>query len=87
MNHRRTQTGSPTIILDVREGIAEIVLSREAKRNAIDYAMVDTMMQFLDLLEAEEKVRCVILTGVGNAHHPQASSRRLSVPGERHTGS
>lgn len=65
MKHHRTQSGSPSVVLDVRDGIAEIVLTREAKRNAIDYAMVDTMMQFFDLLDAEDEVRCVILTGAG----------------------
>lgn len=76
MNHRRTHTGSPSVVLDVREGTAEIVLTREAKRNAIDYAMVDTMMEFLDLLEAEDEVRCVILTGAGK----EAFSAGADIP-------
>ena len=56
-----------TLLVDVAEGIAEIILNRPHVLNAIDPAMVADLNAALDLLEADETVRAVILRGEGRA--------------------
>ncbi|WP_286277574.1 enoyl-CoA hydratase-related protein [Naasia aerilata] len=53
-------------MLDVRDGTALITLSGPA-RNALDEAMVAAISAAFDAAEADESVRCVVLTGAGPA--------------------
>ncbi len=45
---------------------ALLVLNRPEKLNALSYALIDALMQRLDELEADDTVRCIILTGKGS---------------------
>ncbi|ARJ68055.1 enoyl-CoA hydratase [Magnetospirillum sp. ME-1] len=54
-----------SVICDVRNNIATIILNRPEKLNAISYDLVDTLMALLDALEADEMVAAVIITGAG----------------------
>ncbi len=47
------------------DGIAELVLNRPEKRNAIDQAMIDDLHRACDLLERDETVKVAILSGAG----------------------
>lgn len=53
-------------LLQVEDGIATITLNRPDQLNALDYPTIDTLLQYLDLVEAEEDIRSVILTGAGD---------------------
>jgi enoyl-CoA hydratase len=55
------------MILNVNDGIATLTLNRPAKLNALDYAMIDTLMSFLDRIEDDASIGAIILTGNGRA--------------------
>ena len=54
-----------TVLCEIAGGIATLTLNRPDKLNAINYAMVDTLLGLLDRLEADSEVRALILTGAG----------------------
>jgi enoyl-CoA hydratase/carnithine racemase len=54
-----------TVLCEVAGGIATLTLNRPDKLNAINYAMIDTLLGLLDRLEADGEVRALILTGAG----------------------
>jgi len=49
----------------VENGIAELTLNRPEKLNAMNYAMIDRLMDLLDSLEDDKDVFVLILTGAG----------------------
>src|SRR5690554_3341917 len=49
--------------------LATITLDRPEARNAYSDAMVEQLIATLDLAEQDDAVRCVILTGAGDAFH------------------
>ncbi len=55
----------PTVLCSISEGIATLTLNRPEKLNALNYAMIDTLLGMLDALEANETVRALIVTGAG----------------------
>lgn len=50
----------------VSDNIATIVLDREEARNAYSDEMIDSLVHVLDTAEADDEVRCVIITGAGS---------------------
>lgn len=63
MAHIREDNETPLIA--VAEGIATITFNRPRKLNALNYETIDTLLNFLNLIEQEDEVRAVILTGAG----------------------
>lgn len=55
-----------TVLCDVSDSIATLTLNRPEKLNAINYAMIDALLGKLDALEADTKVRALIVTGAGD---------------------
>ena len=53
-------------LLDVDDGVALITLNRPEKLNALNYALVDRLLELLDLIEVDPGIRAVILTGAGD---------------------
>ncbi|MEP9366933.1 crotonase/enoyl-CoA hydratase family protein [Xanthobacter sp. VNH20] len=53
------------VLCNISEGIATLTLNRPEKLNAIDYALADALLAFLDTLETDDSVKAVILTGAG----------------------
>ena len=51
----------------VDENVATITLNRPEKLNAFNNAMMVEIVQAFDLADADDNVRCVILTGAGRA--------------------
>lgn len=51
---------------EVSENIGTITLDREEARNAYSDGMIDSLMDVLDDAEADDAVRCVIITGAGS---------------------
>jgi enoyl-CoA hydratase/carnithine racemase len=56
-----------TILLDIERGVATITLNRPEKLNAFTVQMMRDMMAALDLTDADDAVRAVIVTGAGRA--------------------
>ncbi|MES2057685.1 MAG: crotonase/enoyl-CoA hydratase family protein [Pseudomonadota bacterium] len=54
-----------TILLGVDDGIATITLNRPDKLNAFNKAMMQELVAAFDLTDADDAVRCVIVTGAG----------------------
>lgn len=57
---------SDLVIHETRGAVALLTLNRPEKLNALSYALVDRLMQLLDAIENDTKVRAVILTGGGD---------------------
>lgn len=55
-----------TVLTEVSDGIATATLDRPGKLNAINYAMADMVLAFLNDVETDDRVRAVILTGAGD---------------------
>ena len=53
------------IIYDVADGIATITLNRPDKLNAFTGTMMTEMIDAFDQIDADDDVRCVIVTGAG----------------------
>ncbi|MEM7776279.1 MAG: crotonase/enoyl-CoA hydratase family protein [Pseudomonadota bacterium] len=54
------------IIAERRTHVTVLTLNRPEKLNALNYALVDALVDKLDVLEDDVGVRAVILTGAGN---------------------
>lgn len=55
------------IIYDVADGVATITLNRPEKLNAFTGVMMAEMIDAFDRIDADDDVRCVIVTGAGRA--------------------
>ncbi len=55
------------VAIAVRDGVAEVRLSRADKMNALDPAMFDGLLAAIDRLKADRSVRAVVLHGDGRA--------------------
>jgi len=56
-----------TIEYDIQGSVAQITLARPDKLNAINTPMIEELNQALDMAEADENVRVVLLSGAGRA--------------------
>ncbi len=56
---------SEPVLLDIEHGIAVMTLNRPDKLNALNYALIDRMLALLDMIETEDAIRAVIITGAG----------------------
>ena len=53
------------LLSETRDGVAILTLNRPDKLNALNYALIDRLLSRLDLIETDDDVRAVILTGAG----------------------
>jgi enoyl-CoA hydratase/carnithine racemase len=58
-------TGTEKLLASVEGPVGRIVFNQPAKRNAMSYDMWLALPKALDLLEAEEQVRVIVLEGAG----------------------
>jgi enoyl-CoA hydratase/carnithine racemase len=56
-----------TLLYAVEDGIATVTLNRPEKLNAFNTQMMRDMIAVFDLTDADDAVRCVIVTGAGRA--------------------
>ena len=63
----QAQGGSNVLTRIDDEGIAWVTLNRPAKRNAINPGIVYEMVEALDTLEMEDRAKCLVITGAGEA--------------------
>jgi len=55
------------VVLAERHGaLALVTLNRPAKLNALDYALIDRLLDVLGALEEDDAVRAIVLTGAGD---------------------
>jgi len=55
-----------TVLMDVQDNIALLTLNRPEKLNALNYATNDRLLERLDDIEDDDRVRAIILTGAGD---------------------
>jgi 2-(1,2-epoxy-1,2-dihydrophenyl)acetyl-CoA isomerase len=55
------------VLLEKKNGIARITLNRPDKLNAFNRSMSAQLQEYLKSCDADETVRCVVLTGTGRA--------------------
>jgi enoyl-CoA hydratase/carnithine racemase len=60
-----TMSPARTVRLTRDGPIVTVMLDREPKLNALDYATIDALMKAFDEVEADDLVRAVIVTGAG----------------------
>ncbi|TGT71080.1 crotonase/enoyl-CoA hydratase family protein [bacterium M00.F.Ca.ET.159.01.1.1] len=53
------------VLSETRDRVAILTLNRPDKLNALNYALIDRLLSLLDLIETDDGVRAVILTGAG----------------------
>ncbi|MGW1513586.1 enoyl-CoA hydratase-related protein [Streptomyces sp. NPDC002394] len=54
-----------TVRTERDDHVVTITIDREAKLNALDYPTIDALLAELDRVEADDRVRAVVLTGAG----------------------
>jgi enoyl-CoA hydratase len=57
---------SEIVLFEKRDTIALLTLNRPNKLNALDYALIDRLMELFDAIERDATVRAVIMTGAGD---------------------
>jgi enoyl-CoA hydratase/carnithine racemase len=60
-------TGTDTLLCNLANGVATITLNRPEKRNALSDELTPALRETLLTLDTHPDVRCVVLTGAGNA--------------------
>ncbi|RWM06512.1 crotonase/enoyl-CoA hydratase family protein [Mesorhizobium sp.] len=53
------------VLCEIRDRVAMLTLNRPEKLNALNYALIDRLLAILDMMETDDTVRAVILTGAG----------------------
>lgn len=61
-----------------RESVAVLTFERPTKLNALNYQLVDSIVQALDRIEEENHIRAVVLTGSGRAFSAGADIHEFS---------
>jgi enoyl-CoA hydratase len=61
-----------------RESVAVLTFERPTKLNALNYELVDSIVQALDQIEEENHIRAVVLTGSGRAFSAGADIHQFS---------
>lgn len=56
-----------TMIYEKSDGIGTITFNRPERMNAVNRQFSEDLKQILDIIEVDDQVRCVILTGAGRA--------------------
>jgi 2-(1,2-epoxy-1,2-dihydrophenyl)acetyl-CoA isomerase len=60
-------TGTDDLLATVSEGVAVLTMNRPTRRNALSQPMLTALADQLGRFDADESVRCVVLTGAGGA--------------------
>ncbi len=75
---------SKAVLCEVREATALLTLNRPDKLNALDRATIDMLSALLADIEADERVRAVVLTGAGDKAFSAGAD--ISRPRDDHAG-
>lgn len=57
---------SETVLFETHGNVAKLTLNRPEKLNALNYELIDRLMALLDVIERDETIRAVVLTGAGD---------------------
>jgi 2-(1,2-epoxy-1,2-dihydrophenyl)acetyl-CoA isomerase len=79
-------TGTEDLLLEISDGIAVITMNRPDRRNALSPPMVSALAGVLALVETNDAVGCVVLTGAGGAFCAGGDVKRMAAPPEDRSG-
>ena len=68
-----------TILLEKKEGVGYLTLNRPEVRNAFNQEMIDELRDALRLIDGDEEIKVLIITGAGKAFQAGADIAELSV--------
>src|SRR4030088_490201 len=71
------------VLAETRGPVALVTLNRPQKLNALDYALIDRLMAVLDIIETDDDVRAVVLTGAGERAFSSAADIACFAPSVR----
>jgi enoyl-CoA hydratase len=57
---------SEIVLFERRETVALLTLNRPSKLNALNYELIDRLLELFDVIERDDDIRAVILTGAGD---------------------
>lgn len=88
------ETGTDELLCSIRDRVATVTLNKPDKRNALGDILTPALREILLVLEADQRVGCVLLTGAGKAFcaggdvsemgsgassaHPRATDERVA---------
>ncbi|RLB33166.1 MAG: hypothetical protein DRH11_09645 [Deltaproteobacteria bacterium] len=72
-------TSYNTILLKKKKGICYLTLNRPDVRNAFNQEMIEEIRDALRLIDRDEEIRVLIITGAGNAFQAGADIAELSM--------
>jgi len=78
---RSLHTGTDELLAHVDEGVAVLTLNRPERRNALSRTLLDALATTLAAVEADDEVRCVVLTGAGGAFCAGADLKAAAASG------
>jgi enoyl-CoA hydratase len=74
---------SDLILTETRGAVALLTLNRPQQLNALDYPLIDRLLQVLDTVEADAAIRAVVLTGAGERAFCSGADIRCFAPSVR----
>ena len=79
-------TGTMDLTATLADGILTLTLNRPQARNAMSRAMNEALQQQLALAELDPAVKCVVLTGAGNAFCAGGDVKGMAAAGDGTVG-
>ena len=76
---REWETGSPKLLCRVDDGVAVVTLNDPDHRNPLGYDLRPLLRALIDRIALDDAVRCLLLTGAGNAFCAGGNSKAMAT--------
>jgi 2-(1,2-epoxy-1,2-dihydrophenyl)acetyl-CoA isomerase len=83
---RSIDTGTTDLLATLENGVLTLTLNRPQARNAMSRAMNEALQQQLAQAELDPAVRCIVLTGAGNAFCAGGDVKGMAASGDGTVG-
>ncbi|MDB9880437.1 enoyl-CoA hydratase-related protein, partial [Pseudomonadales bacterium] len=61
------ETGTNELLCHIEDRVATLTLNKPSKKNALGDILTPALRRMLAVLEQDQRVGCILLTGAGNA--------------------
>ncbi len=75
----RVDTGSPHLRLEIEEGVATVTFDDPVNRNPLGRELRPVLRRTIDRVAGDDAVRCVLLTGAGNAFSAGGNAKAMAT--------